>query len=196
MVLKGAPGQPGTILRTVPMSGMRLVSPGTVSSVKPTVTTLVVKGTTGTPPPSLRCVACPRLLSNVPPFVFPCTGVTTLGTVTGTITTSLAGANVASPNASLATSITTLGTISTLSSQVINPATITVSPAQTSLTTVPTVAMQVEARLNTRGRRAQRFWLILILKACRYDLLHRRSVFYFCGLGSCTAHSGDPDQHP
>lgn len=45
VVLKGAPGQPGTILRTVPMGGVRLVSP--VSGVKPTVTTLVVKGTTG-----------------------------------------------------------------------------------------------------------------------------------------------------
>lgn len=50
VVLKGAPGQPGTILRTVPMStvgGVRLVTPVTVSAVKPTVTTLVVKGTTG-----------------------------------------------------------------------------------------------------------------------------------------------------
>lgn len=47
VVLKGAPGQPGTILRTVPMGGVRLVSPGTVSAGKPTVTTLVVKGTTG-----------------------------------------------------------------------------------------------------------------------------------------------------
>lgn len=47
VVLKGAPGQPGTILRTVPMGGVRLVSPVTVSGVKPNVTTLVVKGTTG-----------------------------------------------------------------------------------------------------------------------------------------------------
>ncbi|KAM4751698.1 LOW QUALITY PROTEIN: host cell factor 1-like, partial [Cyanocitta cristata] len=46
VVLKGAPGQPGTILRTVPMGGVRLVTPVTVSAVKPTVTTLVVKGTT------------------------------------------------------------------------------------------------------------------------------------------------------
>ncbi|XP_060788449.1 host cell factor 1b isoform X2 [Neoarius graeffei] len=114
VVLKGAPGQPGTILRTVPMGGVRLVSPGTVSAVKPTVTTLVVKGTTG---------------------------VTTLGTVTGTISTSLAGGN-ATANASLATPITTLGTIATLSSQVISPAAITVSAAQTNLTTTPTVAIQ------------------------------------------------------
>ncbi|GCB74160.1 hypothetical protein scyTo_0003247, partial [Scyliorhinus torazame] len=72
VLLKGAPGQPGTILRTVPVSGMRLVTPVTVSAIKPAVTTLVVKGTTG---------------------------VTTLGTVTGTIggtagigaTTSLTG---------------------------------------------------------------------------------------------------------
>ncbi|KAM9474864.1 host cell factor 1b isoform 2-T5 [Clarias gariepinus] len=115
VVLKGAPGQPGTILRTVPMGGVRLVSPGTVSAVKPTVTTLVVKGTTG---------------------------VTTLGTVTGTISTSLAGGNVPSANASLATPITTLGTIATLSSQVITPTAITVSAAQSNLTTAPTVAIQ------------------------------------------------------
>ncbi|XP_041130055.1 host cell factor 1-like [Polyodon spathula] len=108
VVLKGAPGQPGTYLRTVPMGGVRLVTPVTMSSIKPNVTTLVVKGTTG---------------------------VTTVGTVTGTVSTSLAGGSVASANASLATPITTLGTIATLSSQVINPAAITVSTAQTSLTT-------------------------------------------------------------
>ncbi|XP_045141397.1 host cell factor 1 isoform X3 [Echinops telfairi] len=120
VVLKGAPGQPGTILRTVPMGGMRLVTPVTVSAVKPAVTTLVVKGTTG---------------------------VTTLGTVTGTVSTSLAGAGGHSTNASLATPITTLGTIATLSSQVINPTAITVSAAQTTLTaagglTTPTITMQ------------------------------------------------------
>ncbi|KAM3911896.1 host cell factor 1 isoform 2-T2 [Leptodactylus fuscus] len=119
VVLKGAPGQPGTILRTVPMSGVRLVTPVTVSAVKPTVTTLVVKGTTG---------------------------VTTLGTVTGTVSTSLAGAGVHN-TASLATPINTLGTIATLSSQVINPGAITMSAAQTSLTaasglSTPTITMQ------------------------------------------------------
>ncbi|KAM6151090.1 host cell factor 1 [Rhynchocyon petersi] len=120
VVLKGAPGQPGTILRTVPMSGVRLVTPVTVSAVKPAVTTLVVKGTTG---------------------------VTTLGTMTGTVSTSLAGAGGHSTSASLATPITTLGTIATLSSQVINPTAITVSAAQTTLTaagglTTPTITMQ------------------------------------------------------
>uniref|UniRef100_A0A9J8DJC5 Host cell factor 1 n=1 Tax=Cyprinus carpio carpio TaxID=630221 RepID=A0A9J8DJC5_CYPCA len=108
VVLKGAPGQPGTILRTVPMGGVRLVSPGTVSAGKPTVTTLVVKGTTG---------------------------VTTLGTVSGTVSTSVAGANVASANASLVTPVTTLGSIATLSSQVISPTAITVSAAQNKLAT-------------------------------------------------------------
>ncbi|XP_042261821.1 host cell factor 1a isoform X2 [Thunnus albacares] len=115
VVLKGAPGQPGTILRTVPMStvgGVRLVTPVTVSAVKPAVTTLVVKGTTG---------------------------VTTLGTVTGTVSTSLAGGTVDSSNASLVTPITTLGTIATLSSQVISPSAITVSAAQTSLTSASTL---------------------------------------------------------
>uniref|UniRef100_A0A8C7KB66 Host cell factor 1 n=1 Tax=Oncorhynchus kisutch TaxID=8019 RepID=A0A8C7KB66_ONCKI len=92
VVLKGAPGQPGTILRTVPMGGVRLVSPVTVSGVKPNVTTLVVKGTTG---------------------------VTTLGTVTGTVSTSLAGGSVAT-----VAPITTLGTMTTLPGQV------TVSAAQ------------------------------------------------------------------
>ncbi|XP_075997000.1 host cell factor 1a isoform X2 [Genypterus blacodes] len=117
VVLKGAPGQPGTILRTVPMGtvgGVRLVTPVSVSAVKPTVTTLVVKGTTG---------------------------VTTLGTVTGTVSTSLAGAAAAadSSNASLVTPITTLGTIATLSSQVITPTAITVSAAQASLTAASTL---------------------------------------------------------
>ncbi|KAM9758601.1 host cell factor 1a isoform 2-T2 [Menidia menidia] len=123
VVLKGAPGQPGTILRTVPMStvgGVRLVTPVTVSSVKPTVTTLVVKGTTG---------------------------VTTLGTVTGTVSSSLAGGTVDTSNASLVTPITTLGTIATLSSQVISPSAITVSSAQTSLTStssLPSSAITVQ----------------------------------------------------
>ncbi|XP_018096565.2 host cell factor 1-like isoform X2 [Xenopus laevis] len=122
VVLKGAPGQPGTFLRTVPMSGMsgmRLVTPVTVSAVKPTVTTLVVKGTTG---------------------------VTTLGTVSGTVSKSLAGGGVHN-TASLATPINTLGTIATLSSQVINPGAITMSAAPTSLTaasglSTPTITMQ------------------------------------------------------
>lgn len=61
-------------------------------------------------------------------------GVTTLGNVTGTVSTSLAGGSIASANATLATPITTLGTIATLSSQVINAT--AVSAAQSSLTTV------------------------------------------------------------
>lgn len=78
----------------------------------------------------------------------PPSGVTTLGTVTGTVSTSLAGAGGHSTSASLATPITTLGTIATLSSQVINPTAITVSAAQTTLTaasglTTPTITMQV-----------------------------------------------------
>ncbi|CAL9704287.1 unnamed protein product [Knipowitschia caucasica] len=115
VVLKGAPGQPGTILRTLPMGtvgGVRLVTPGNVSSVKPTVTTLVVKGTTG---------------------------VTTLGTVSGAVSTSQSGASADSSTASLVTPITTLGTIATLSSHVINPAAITVSAPQTTLTAASTL---------------------------------------------------------
>ncbi|XP_067288242.1 host cell factor 1a isoform X2 [Pseudorasbora parva] len=118
VVLKGAPGQPGTILRTVPMGGVRLMSP--VSGVKPTVTTLVVKGTTG---------------------------VTTLGTVTGTVSTSLAGGSLASANATLATPITTLGTIATLSNQVINAT--AVSAAQTNLTTVTSNMQPTQVTLIT-----------------------------------------------
>ncbi|XP_051528090.1 host cell factor 1-like [Myxocyprinus asiaticus] len=118
VVLKGAPGQPGTILRTVPMGGMRLVSP--ISGVKPNVTTLVVKGTTG---------------------------VTTLGTVTGTVSSSLAGGSVASANATLATPITTLGTIATLSSQVINAS--TVSTAQGNMTTIPSTMQPTQVTLIT-----------------------------------------------
>ncbi|XP_028980120.2 host cell factor 1b isoform X2 [Esox lucius] len=106
VVLKGAPGQPGTILRTVPMGGVRLVSPVTVSGVKPNVTTLVVKGTTG---------------------------VTTLGTVTGTVSTSLAGGSVAA-----ATPITTLGTMTTLPGQVtVSAAQVGGQPTQVTLITTP-----------------------------------------------------------
>uniref|UniRef100_A0A673HWJ1 Host cell factor 1 n=1 Tax=Sinocyclocheilus rhinocerous TaxID=307959 RepID=A0A673HWJ1_9TELE len=118
VVLKGAPGQPGTILRTVPMGGVRLVSP--VSGVKPTVTTLVVKGTTG---------------------------VTTLGTVTGTVSTSLARGSLASANATLATPITTLGTIATLSSQVINAT--AVPAAQSNQTTVTSTMQPTQVTLIT-----------------------------------------------
>ncbi|XP_043107911.1 host cell factor 1a isoform X3 [Puntigrus tetrazona] len=118
VVLKGAPGQPGTILRTVPMGGVRLVSP--VPGVKPTVTTLVVKGTTG---------------------------VTTLGTVTGTVSSSLAGGSLASANATLGTPITTLGTIATLSSQVINAT--AVSAAQSNLTSVTSTMQPTQVTLIT-----------------------------------------------
>uniref|UniRef100_A0AAZ3SUW9 Host cell factor 1 n=1 Tax=Oncorhynchus tshawytscha TaxID=74940 RepID=A0AAZ3SUW9_ONCTS len=128
VVLKGAPGQPGTILRTVPMGGVRLVTPVTMTSVKPNVTTLVVKGTTG---------------------------VTTLGTVTGTVSSSLAGGSLASANASLATPITTLGTIATLPSQVINPTAITVSAAQACLTTSVNQPTQVTLITTPSGVEAQ-----------------------------------------
>lgn len=97
VVLKGAPGTPGTILRTLPMSGVRLVSPG---ATKPTVTTLVVKGTTG------KCHPETSDLTPVVNQVYQCVclpaGVSSLGTVT----------------ASLATPITTLATIATLANQV------------------------------------------------------------------------------
>ncbi|XP_071229408.1 host cell factor 1b isoform X4 [Salvelinus alpinus] len=106
VVLKGAPGQPGTILRTVPMGGVRLVSPVTVSGVKPNVTTLVVKGTTG---------------------------VTTFGTVTGTVSSSLAGGSVAT-----ATPITTLGTMTALPGQVtVSAAQAGAQPTQVTLITTP-----------------------------------------------------------
>lgn len=86
-------------------------------------------------------------MSETIPHVF--AGVTTLGTVTGTVSTSLAGGTVDSTNASLVTPITTLGTIATLSSQVISPSPITVSTAQTSLTsasTLPSSTITVQVR--------------------------------------------------
>ncbi|OWK49953.1 Host cell factor 1 [Lonchura striata] len=205
VVLKGAPGQPGTILRTVPMGGVRLVTPVTVSAVKPTVTTLVVKGTTGhlwvtgvvtlvvrghlwvtgvvtlvvrghlwvTGVATLMVkghlwvtgvatlvVKGHLWVTGVATLVVKgttghlwvtgvvtlvvkgTTGVTTLGTVTGTVSTSLAGgAGGHSATASLATPITTLGTIATLSSQVLNPAAITATAAGGGLGT-PTITMQ------------------------------------------------------
>ncbi|XP_069572656.1 host cell factor 1-like isoform X2 [Brachyistius frenatus] len=108
VVLKGAPGTPGTILRTVPMSGVRLVSPGIAGS-KPTV--MVVKATTG---------------------------VSSLGTVTGTVSNMVAGGAGAAVNASLATPTTTLATIATLASPV---TTVTASgPKQVTLITTPSGA--------------------------------------------------------
>ncbi|XP_071333616.1 host cell factor 1b isoform X2 [Trachinotus anak] len=110
VVLKGAPGTPGTILRTIPMSGVRHVSPGAVGS-KPTVTTLVVKATTG---------------------------VSTLGTVTGSVSTTVAGGGIAAANASLGTPITTLATIATLASQVTTAT--AAGPKQVTLITTPSGA--------------------------------------------------------
>ncbi|KAI4904575.1 hypothetical protein NFI96_027378, partial [Prochilodus magdalenae] len=117
VVLKGAPGQPGTILRTLPMGGVRLVSP--VSGVKPTVTTLVVKGTTA---------------------------VTSLGT--GTVSTSLAGGSVTSASASLVTPITTLATVASLSSQVLSPAG-NASAVRNNLTTVTAAMQPTQVTLIT-----------------------------------------------
>ncbi|XP_077409912.1 host cell factor 1b isoform X2 [Vanacampus margaritifer] len=89
LVLKGTTGTSGTILRTIPKGGVRLVSPGT-SGIKPAVTTLVVKATTGVP---------------------------SLGTVTGSASTMVAG-SATNTNASLVTPITTLATIAALTGQV------------------------------------------------------------------------------
>ncbi|XP_026187799.1 host cell factor 1b isoform X2 [Mastacembelus armatus] len=112
VVLKGAPGTPGTILRTVPMSGVRLVSSGAVGT-KPTVATLVVKATTG---------------------------VSSLGTVTGSVSTSVAGGAIAAPSASLATPITSLATIATLASQVTTATAASEGPKQVTLITTPSGA--------------------------------------------------------
>ncbi|XP_041655235.1 host cell factor 1b isoform X2 [Cheilinus undulatus] len=79
VVLKGAPGTPGTILRTVPMGGVRLVSPGAVGS-KPTVTTLVVKGTTAGGAASNASLATPI------------TTLATIATLAGKVTTATAAA--------------------------------------------------------------------------------------------------------
>ncbi|XP_034027724.1 host cell factor 1-like isoform X2 [Thalassophryne amazonica] len=112
VVLKGAPGTPGTILRTVPMSGVRLVSPDTVGT-KPTVTTLVVKATTG---------------------------VSSLGTVTGSISTAVAGEANSATTASLATPITTLATIAMLSGQGNAATAAQAGPKQVTLITTPSGA--------------------------------------------------------
>ncbi|XP_068199305.1 host cell factor 1b [Antennarius striatus] len=79
VVLKGAPGTPGTILRTVPMGGVRLVSPVTK---KPTVATLVVKTTTGMSTASLAT---------------PVTTMATIATLTSQVATATAGAAASGP---------------------------------------------------------------------------------------------------
>uniref|UniRef100_UPI00398F01A2 host cell factor 1-like isoform X2 n=1 Tax=Pristiophorus japonicus TaxID=55135 RepID=UPI00398F01A2 len=106
VLLKGAAGQPGTILRTIsgtPVSGVRLITPVTVSAAKPALTTLVVKGTTG---------------------------ASTLGTLAGTMGTTLAGVSTVSPT--LNTPIATLGPITNLAGQPVsepNRVTIVASPS-------------------------------------------------------------------
>ncbi|XP_069735143.1 host cell factor 1-like [Phaenicophaeus curvirostris] len=69
-------------------------------------------------------------------------GVTTLGTVTGTVSNSLAGAGGHGASASLATPITTLGAIATLSSQVLSPSPTTVSAAATTALATAAIAVQ------------------------------------------------------
>ncbi|XP_041072065.1 host cell factor 1-like isoform X3 [Carcharodon carcharias] len=113
VVLK-TPGTPGTILRTVggtpvTVSGVRLVTPVTVSSSKPTVPTLLVKGTTG---------------------------VTTLGTVTAAATTIHAGATgLASSN--FTTPVTALARVTTLGTQGISTTIDPLAVAPTTLKVTP-----------------------------------------------------------
>ncbi|GLD69121.1 host cell factor 1-like isoform X1, partial [Lates japonicus] len=112
VVLKGAPGASGTILRTVPMGGVRLLSPGVVGS-KSSVTTLVVKATTG---------------------------VSSLGTVTGSVSTTVAGGALTAASPSLPTPITTLATIASLASQVTTATAAAAGPKQVTLITTPSGA--------------------------------------------------------
>ncbi|XP_061603758.1 host cell factor 1-like isoform X2 [Phyllopteryx taeniolatus] len=99
VVLKGNTGASGTILRTIPKGGVRLVSPGAIGA-KPVVTTLVVRGATG---------------------------VSSLGTVTGSGSTMVAEL---ATNASLGTSITTLPTIAALTGQVTTATAASAGPKQ------------------------------------------------------------------
>ncbi|XP_072341083.1 host cell factor 1-like isoform X2 [Scyliorhinus torazame] len=113
VVLK-TPGTPGTILRTVggtpvTVSGVRLVTPVTVSSSKPTVSTLLVKGTTG---------------------------VTTLGSVTAAATTIHAGATgLASSN--FTSPVTALARVATLPTQGISTTRDPLAVAPTTLKVTP-----------------------------------------------------------
>ncbi|XP_038636102.1 host cell factor 2-like isoform X2 [Scyliorhinus canicula] len=113
VVLK-TPGTPGTILRTVggtpvTVSGVRLVTPVTVSSSKPTVSTLLVKGTTG---------------------------VTTLGSVTAAATTIHAGATgLASSN--FTTPVTALARVTALPTQGISTTRDPLAVAPTTLKVTP-----------------------------------------------------------
>uniref|UniRef100_A0A2K6NAN5 Host cell factor 1 n=1 Tax=Rhinopithecus roxellana TaxID=61622 RepID=A0A2K6NAN5_RHIRO len=135
-LVTSADGKPTTIITTTQASGAGTkptilgISSVSPSTTKPGTTTII------------KTIPMSAIITQAG-----ATGVTTLGTVTGTVSTSLAGAGGHSTSASLATPITTLGTIATLSSQVINPTAITVSAAQTTLTaagglTTPTITMQ------------------------------------------------------
>ncbi|XP_032892860.1 host cell factor 1-like isoform X1 [Amblyraja radiata] len=121
VLLKGAAGQPGTILRTIsgtPMSGVRLITPVTVSTTKPALTTLVVKGTTD---------------------------VNTLGTMG----TTLAGVSTVLPT--LNTSMATLGTITNLAGQVIGVSSNTsqkLTAVTGATSTAPIIALQPASEPN------------------------------------------------
>nr|XP_046253106.1 host cell factor 1b isoform X2 [Scatophagus argus] len=79
MVLKGVSGTPGAILRTVPMGGVRLMSPVTT---KPTVTTLVVKTTTG--------VSSLGTITGSASLTTPITTLATIATLANQVTTAAA----------------------------------------------------------------------------------------------------------
>ncbi|XP_008293463.1 host cell factor 1b [Stegastes partitus] len=85
VVLKGAPGSAGTILRTVPMGGVRLVSPGAVGT-KPTVTTLVVKATTGVSSLGTLPGCVSTVASTNASLVMPITTLATITTLANQVT--------------------------------------------------------------------------------------------------------------
>ncbi|RMC22724.1 hypothetical protein DUI87_00266 [Hirundo rustica rustica] len=159
--------KPGTttIIKTIPMSAIITQSgaTGVTSSpgIKSPITIITTKVmTSGTGTPAKIITAVPKLggghgqqgvtqggrghcgaLGSLTAAVFPGRRHHA-GDGDGTVSTSLAGgAGGHSATASLATPITTLGTIATLSSQVLNPAAITATAAGGGLGT-PTITMQ------------------------------------------------------
>ncbi|XP_069793528.1 host cell factor 1-like isoform X2 [Narcine bancroftii] len=138
VLLKGTAGQPGTILRTIsgtPMSGVRLITPVTVSTTKPAYTTLVVKGTTdvstlGTIGTTLAGVSTVSPALNTP--------IATLGAITN-----LTGQPASEPNRVTLVAAPS-GMVTQQTQQLVNSGSTLVTASQASTVTPDTQSQQLE----------------------------------------------------
>ncbi|XP_051873463.1 host cell factor 1-like isoform X4 [Pristis pectinata] len=138
VLLKGTAGQPGTILRTIsgtPVSGVRLITPVTVSTTKPALTTLVVKGTTdvntlGTMGTTLAGVSTVSPTLNTP--------IATLGAITN-----LTGQPASEPNRVTIVAAPS-GMVTQQAQQLVNSGSTLIAASRASTVTSDTQTQQLE----------------------------------------------------